>query len=59
MNSSSYFSYKDIYIEDGRKVLEVNILRKNIAILIVYFVPLGGPNIKQMSKDHFLGRIIQ
>ncbi len=40
------FSYKDIYIEDGRRVLEVNILPEKYCNLTAYFVLLEGRKIR-------------
>jgi len=50
----SGFSYKDIYIEDGRKVLEVNILPEKYCNFDCIFCPIGRSDNKvdtQMAFD--------
>ncbi|HGM3509483.1 TPA: hypothetical protein ACKOR7_004102 [Clostridioides difficile] len=37
----SYFSYKDIYIEDAKKILEVNILPEKYCNFDCIFCPIG------------------
>ncbi|SIN63362.1 Radical SAM superfamily protein [Acetomicrobium flavidum] len=55
MNSSSYFSYKDIYIEDGRKVLEVNILPEKYCNFDCVFCPIGRSQHKTDVQRSFPG----
>ncbi|WP_432406541.1 radical SAM protein [Wukongibacter sp. M2B1] len=50
----SYFSYKDVYVEDGKKVLEVNILPEKYCNFDCIFCPIGRSQNKidtQMSFD--------
>ena len=37
----NYFSYKDVYIENGNRVLEVNILPEKYCNFDCIFCPLG------------------
>ena len=37
----SNFSYKDIYVEDGKKVLEMNILPEKYCNFDCVFCPIG------------------
>ncbi|WZL73288.1 radical SAM protein [Clostridiaceae bacterium 35-E11] len=49
-----YFSYKDIYVEDGKRVLEVNILSEKHCNFDCIFCPIGRSENKvdtQMSFD--------
>lgn len=55
MNSSSYFSYKDIYTEDGRKVLEVNILPEKYCNFDCVFCPIGRSQHKTDVQRSFPG----
>lgn len=51
----SNFSYKDIYIEDGKRVLEVNILPEKYCNFDCIFCPIGRSKNKidtQMSFDN-------
>ncbi|MDU6341562.1 MAG: radical SAM protein [Clostridium sp.] len=49
----SNFSYKDIYIEDGRKVLEVNILPEKHCNFDCIFCPIGRTKNKIDNKKSF------
>ena len=49
----SNFSYKDAYIEEGKRVLEVNIFQRNIVILICIFCPIGRSKNKVDSPISF------
>jgi len=53
MMNESYFSYKDLYIEDGRKVLEVNILPEKYCNFDCVFCPIGRSQHKTI-KSNFL-----
>ena len=55
MNSSSYFSYRDIYTEDGRKVLEVNILPEKYCNFDCVFCPIGRSQHKTDVQRSFPG----
>lgn len=50
MNS---FSYKDIYVEDGQKVLEVNILPEKYCNFDCIFCPVGRSHNKADSQKSF------
>ena len=50
MNS---FSYKDIYVEDGQKVLEVNILPEKYCNFDCIFCPIGRSQNKADSQKSF------
>lgn len=47
------FSYKDIYIEDGRKVLEVNILPEKYCNFDCIFCPIGRSQNKVDTQKSF------
>lgn len=47
------FDYKDIYIEDGKKVLEVNILPEKYCNFDCIFCPIGRSNNKTDSQISF------
>jgi len=49
----SGFSYKDIYIEDGRRVLEVNILPEKHCNFDCIFCPIGRSQNKVDSQKSF------
>ena len=49
----SGFTYKDIYIEDGRKVLEVNILPEKYCNFDCIFCPIGRSNNKIDAQKSF------
>lgn len=49
----SYFSYKDIYIEDGRRVLEVNILPEKHCNFDCIFCPIGRSQNRVDSQKSF------
>ncbi|SET64088.1 Wyosine [tRNA(Phe)-imidazoG37] synthetase, radical SAM superfamily [Natronincola peptidivorans] len=49
----SYFSYKDIYIEDGRGVLEVNILPEKHCNFDCIFCPIGRSQNKVDTQKSF------
>jgi len=51
----SYFSYKDIYIEDKRKVLEVNILPEKYCNFDCVFCPIGKTQNKTDVQESFNG----
>jgi len=51
----SYFSYKDIYIEDKRKVLEVNILPEKYCNFDCVFCPIGRSRNKTDVQESFNG----
>jgi len=53
--NESYFSYKDIYIEDGRKVLEVNILPEKYCNFDCVFCPIGRSQHKTDVQRSFPG----
>lgn len=53
--NTSYFSYKDIYIEDGRKVLEVNILPEKYCNFDCVFCPIGRSQHKTDVQRSFPG----
>jgi wyosine [tRNA(Phe)-imidazoG37] synthetase (radical SAM superfamily) len=58
----SGFSYKDIYIEDGRRVLEVNILPEKHCNFDCIFCPIGRSQNKvdiQKSFDKIDGSLIE
>ena len=55
MNSSSYFSYRDIYTEDGRKVLEVNVLPEKYCNFDCVFCPIGRSQHKTDVQRSFPG----
>ena len=55
MMNESYFSYKDIYIEDGRKVLEVNILPEKYCNFDCVFCPIGRSQHKTDVQRSFPG----
>ncbi|WP_368487534.1 radical SAM protein [Clostridium sp. BJN0013] len=48
-----YFSYKDIYIEDGRRVLEVNILPEKHCNFDCIFCPIGRSQNKVDTQRSF------
>jgi wyosine [tRNA(Phe)-imidazoG37] synthetase (radical SAM superfamily) len=50
---SSSFSYKDIYIEDGRKILEVNILPEKHCNFDCIFCPIGRSQNKVDTQKSF------
>ena len=47
------FSYKDVYIEDGRRVLEVNILPEKYCNFDCIFCPIGRSQNKIDSQKSF------
>lgn len=47
------FSYKDIYIEDGRKVLEINVLPEKYCNFDCIFCPIGRSQNKVDTKRSF------
>jgi wyosine [tRNA(Phe)-imidazoG37] synthetase (radical SAM superfamily) len=47
------FSYKDIYIEDGKRVLEVNILPEKYCNFDCIFCPIGRSNNKVDTQKSF------
>ena len=47
------FSYKDIYIEDGRRVLEVNILPEKYCNFDCIFCPIGRSQNKVDTQKSF------
>lgn len=49
----SGFSYKDIYIEDGRRVLEVNILPEKHCNFDCIFCPIGRSQNKVDTQKSF------
>jgi len=49
----SYFSYKDIYIEDGRRVLEVNVLPEKHCNFDCIFCPIGRSQNKVDEQKAF------
>jgi wyosine [tRNA(Phe)-imidazoG37] synthetase (radical SAM superfamily) len=49
----SSFSYKDIYIEDGRRVLEVNILPEKHCNFDCIFCPIGRSKNKVETQKSF------
>lgn len=51
----SYFSYKDIYVEDKRKVLEVNILPEKYCNFDCVFCPIGRSRNKTDVQESFNG----
>ncbi|AFM21374.1 Fe-S oxidoreductase [Acetomicrobium mobile DSM 13181] len=53
--NESYFSYKDLYIEDGRKVLEVNILPEKYCNFDCVFCPIGRSQHKTDVQRSFPG----
>ena len=53
--NKSYFSYKDIYIKDGRKVLEVNILPEKYCNFDCVFCPIGRSQHKTDVQRSFPG----
>lgn len=53
--NESYFSYKDLYIEDGRKVLEVNILPEKYCNFDCLFCPIGRSQHKTDVQRSFPG----
>lgn len=62
------FDYKDIYVEDGRRVLEINILPEKYCNFDCIFCPIGRSNNKNDTQITFgnvdnslteLGRIIE
>ncbi|NLG94748.1 MAG: radical SAM protein [Acetomicrobium flavidum] len=53
--NESYFSYKDIYIEDGRKVLEVNMLPEKYCNFDCVFCPIGRSQDKTDVQRSFPG----
>ena len=55
MMNESYFSYKDLYIEDGRKVLEVNILPEKYCNFDCVFCPIGRSQHKTDVQRSFPG----
>lgn len=55
MMNESYFSYKDLYIEDGRKVLEVNILPEKYCNFDCLFCPIGRSQHKTDVQRSFPG----
>jgi len=55
MMNESYFSYKDIYIEDGRKVLEVNMLPEKYCNFDCVFCPIGRSQHKTDVQRSFPG----
>ncbi len=42
----SNFSYKNIYVEDGKKILEMNILPEKYCNFDCVFCPIEGQKIK-------------
>lgn len=42
----SAFDYKDIYVKEGKRILEVNLLPENIVTLIVSSAPLDALRIR-------------
>ncbi len=50
----NYFTYKDIYIEDNKKILEINILPEKICNFDCIFCPIGR-NIKINKQRKFEG----
>ena len=48
-----YFTYKDIYIEDGKRVLEVNILPEKYCNFDCIFCPIGRSKNKVDNKKSF------
>jgi Fe-S oxidoreductases len=52
-NMMGGFSYKDIYIEDGKKVLEVNILPEKYCNFDCVFCPIGRSQNKIDTKKSF------
>lgn len=55
MMNESYFSYKDLYIEDGRKVLEVNMLPEKYCNFDCVFCPIGRSQHKTDVQRSFPG----
>ncbi len=55
MMNESYFSYKELYIEDGRKVLEVNILPEKYCNFDCVFCPIGRSQHKTDVQRSFPG----
>lgn len=55
MMNESYFCYKDIYIEDGRKVLEVNMLPEKYCNFDCVFCPIGRSQHKTDVQRSFPG----
>jgi len=53
--NESYFSYKDLYIEDGRKVLEVNVLPEKYCNFDCVFCPIGRSQHKTDVQRSFPG----
>lgn len=51
----SGFSYKDIYIEEGRKVLEVNILSEKVCNFDCIFCPIGRSHNRGDEPQSFDG----
>jgi len=49
----SYFSYKDIYVEDGRRVLEVNVLPEKHCNFDCVFCPMGRSHNKVDFQKYF------
>jgi wyosine [tRNA(Phe)-imidazoG37] synthetase (radical SAM superfamily) len=47
------FSYKDIYIEDGKRVLEVNILPEKYCNFDCIFCPIGRSYNKVDTQQSF------
>ncbi len=47
------FSYKDIYVEDGKRVLEVNILPEKYCNFDCIFCPIGRSQNKADSQKYF------
>lgn len=53
--NASYFSYKDIYIEEKKKVLEVNILPEKFCNFDCVFCPIGKTQNKTDVQELFHG----
>ncbi|MCR4943900.1 MAG: radical SAM protein [Clostridium sp.] len=49
----SYFSYKDIYIEDGKRVLEINVLPEKYCNFDCIFCPIGRSKNKVDKQVEF------
>ena len=49
----SGFSYKDIYVEDGKRVLEVNILPEKYCNFDCIFCPIGRSQNKADGQKYF------